>query len=125
MGLAIRRPSKCKINYHHHSYKPNGDLEAPLFQKTSEKMQSQDQCENLCLCFGLSDLCLCFGCLCIFYNSNFGLFDLCLWFGCLNSHLNLALLQTSIEKGGMKEVPHTSDGLMLAVDEFLPGEFLR
>ena len=47
MGLAIRRPSKCKINYHHHSYKPNGDLEAPLFHKTSEKMQSQDQCEKL------------------------------------------------------------------------------
>ena len=47
MGLAIRRPSKCKINYHHHSYKPNGDLEAPLFHKTSEKMQSWDQCENL------------------------------------------------------------------------------
>ena len=47
MGLVIRRPSKSKINYHHHSYKPNGDLEAPLFHKTSEKMQSQDQCENL------------------------------------------------------------------------------
>ncbi|GLJ25431.1 hypothetical protein SUGI_0487020 [Cryptomeria japonica] len=45
MGLAIRRPRKSKINCHHHSYKPNRDLEMPLFHKTSQKMQSQDLCE--------------------------------------------------------------------------------
>lgn len=56
-----------------------------------------------------------FGFVCILCNSNYK---------GLNSHLNLGLLQTSIEKDGMKEVPYTLDRLMVAVDKFLTGEFL-